>query len=268
MLHLFRDRLEVAFAADRLTISHASPGLRARTAYTHLDVPAAAAGAPSWQAALTVLRAYMHKHKRPCELTVVVSNAFARYQLLPAQPAIEGFAEEEAFVRFKFREAYGDAADSWLFSWGPGLNSEPQPVAAIDRALLDGLEALCAESGSRLASVQPYLMALFNRVGRNDLDVVVYEGGRVCALSMRRGSCQQVVMSKMADWANELPLYITRYSLMIGNKENLPAMLLCLPSRLDVKSLPVEGNVTQLIATPDALVRGAINRNWHKGAKL
>lgn len=268
MLHLFRDRLEVAFASDRLTISHASPSLRLRTSHTQLDVPGAAEGEPAWQAALAVLRGYMQKDKCSCELTVILSNAFTRYQLLPAQPEIEGFVEEETFVRFKFREAYGDAADSWLFSWGPGLNIESQPVAAIDRALFEGLQALCAESGARLVSVQPYLMALFNRIRRKDLDLIVYEGGRACALAMRDGSCRQLMMSKMADWANQLPSYIARYCLMAGDKQMPRTMLLCLPSKLDPKSLPANVSVTQLVATPDALVRDAIQRNWHKGVKL
>jgi len=256
VLHLFRNRLSIALASDHVTVSHTKPGLGQAAVHTELYVSPASGGAAAWENVLAALRQYLQGLARPAELRIILSNELVRYQLLPAQPEINGFSEEQAYVRFKFREFYGDVVDAWEFSWGPGFAVEPQVVAAVDRALMDQLALLCQEFKVRLVSVQPYLMALFNHVAKPSIDFMVYESGRLCSGAVRNGKWLWLTTSRAADWDAELPAQIERYYLLTEYSDSEQPLHLYTPYPVDARRLPPHRDILPAVLTLETLACG------------
>lgn len=96
-------------------------------------------------------------------VTVVLSNHFVRYALVPWSAAISGAAEETAYVRHHFARIFGDRAKAWSFRASPAPAGMPRLCSAIDTALLQEIKKLFAKSKAKLVSIQPELMAVFNR---------------------------------------------------------------------------------------------------------
>ncbi|MEO8717691.1 MAG: hypothetical protein ABI423_05680 [Burkholderiales bacterium] len=153
-------------------------------------------GAEPWQGALAALKSVQFKEQ--ARVAVVLSNAFVRYALVPPSAALDDEAEEQAYVRHHFAKVHGERAKSWVFRWSGALAS------AIDRRLLDALKASIAPDGkARLASVQPALMAAFNRWVEEfppaGAWLVLAERERACAALYVRGSWRSVQNAK-GDW--------------------------------------------------------------------
>ena len=92
--------------------------------------------------------------KGKLDVTVVLSNHFARYTVVP--PQVDATAEEElALARFHFAKIHGERARGWevrISRAGDG----PRLACAIDASLLERLKACFPKGGkARLASVQP-----------------------------------------------------------------------------------------------------------------
>jgi hypothetical protein len=94
----------------------------------------------------------------PCRLTVVLSNRLVRYLVVPWNDALEGEAEEQAYLRHHFGRIHGERAKEWVFRWSEGLAS------AVDKTVLEALKSALPRRGkAKLVSIQPELMAAFNR---------------------------------------------------------------------------------------------------------
>lgn len=115
------------------------------------------------------------------DVTVVLSNHFARYLIV--QPQDGATAEEElALARFQFAKIHGERAKGWevrLSRAGGGARL----ACAIDAGLLERLKACFPKGGkARLVSVQPALMAAYNRargqVPRDGAWLLLIEAGR------------------------------------------------------------------------------------------
>lgn len=112
-----------------------------------------------WQGALEDFSRRIAALRARVDVSVVLSNHFVRYAVLPEQDAT---AEEElALARFLFGKIHGERAKGWE------VRVSEQLACAIDAALLEGLKACFPKSGkARLVSVQPHLMAAYNRARR------------------------------------------------------------------------------------------------------
>jgi hypothetical protein len=95
--------------------------------------------------------------------TVILSNHFVRYALVPWSEALAGEAEEAAYVRHHFVRIHGERAKSWTFRATPAPSGAPRLCSAIDTNLLEELKSCFSKSKAKLVSVQPGLMAVFNR---------------------------------------------------------------------------------------------------------
>jgi hypothetical protein len=132
---------------------------------------------------LEALRDEVSAWRGRIDLTVVLSNHFARYTVV--QPQDGATPEEElALARFQFARIHGERTKAWevrLSRAGSGARL----ACAIDTALLDGVKACMPKHGRvRLVSVQPYLMAAYNRarsrIPREGAWLLLTEKGRAC----------------------------------------------------------------------------------------
>lgn len=151
-------------------------------------------GREPWQGALQALKA---QTLRAAHATVVLSNHFVRYALVPWSDALAGPAEEEAYRRHHFARIHGERAKSWLLRSSEDAPGAPRLCSAIDRALLEELKACFPKSGkARLVSVQPQLMAVFNRwraaIPRSGAWLMLVEADRACAALHAKGRWQSV----------------------------------------------------------------------------
>ena len=139
-------------------------------------------------------------------VTVVLSNHFVRYALVPWSAELAGEAEEEAYVRHHFVRVYGDRAKAWSFRASPAPAGAARLCSAIDANLLAALRSAFAKTRAKLVSVQPSLMAVFNRaraaVPARGAWLVLAEPERAC-VALHSGGRWQAVSNARGEW---LPL--------------------------------------------------------------
>jgi hypothetical protein len=158
-------------------------------------------GSQPWQGAMQVLK---NQSLPAGAITVVLSNHFVRYALVPWSDALAGPAEEEAYLRHHFARIHGERAKSWLLRSSEDAPGAPRLCSAIDGALLEQLKACFPKSGkARLVSVQPQLMAVFNRwraaIPRSGAWLMLVEADRACAALHAKGRWQSVQNAR-GDW--------------------------------------------------------------------
>jgi hypothetical protein len=161
---LWRDRTLIWLAPTRvswLTLERGRPRIVAK-ASVEVDPDF---GVEPWQGALAALRPEAEKWRRSAVcVTVVLSNHFVRYVLVPASKGLHGAEEAQALARYHFTRVHGERSRGWEVRLGDSRARLPQIASAIDAALLEALRACFPATASpRLVSVQPYLMAAFNR---------------------------------------------------------------------------------------------------------
>lgn len=223
------ESIRAALCPDRVAcvrMRHGWPGmLEGRVSNRAVTGHVATEGdGPSWAAALAELGAGVSGiGQRGAKVTVVLSNHFVRYLLVPWNDALASEEEELAHARHCFSQVYGAVAEGWDIR----LSSAPggaQVACAVDRALLDDLERAVAAGGLRLHSVQPYLMAAFNTLRRDLADSLVWlvlaERGKLCLAALRNGHWNSLINVQADDgWAHALPALLARQRLLTGLDE-------------------------------------------------
>jgi hypothetical protein len=117
-------------------------------------------GTEPWHGALEALKGISLPRARA---TVVLSNHFVRYALVPWSGALATPVEEEAYLRHHFAKIHGERAKAWLFRASEGRRGEPRLASAVDAELMAAIRAAFPKGGAaRLVSVQPALMHVFN----------------------------------------------------------------------------------------------------------
>lgn len=147
---------------------------------------------PAWSGAAQALERLLGEQgRRRASLDLLLSSRFVRFALIPWSEQLASPEELEAYARFRFQEIYGALADDWLLRLSPAPAGQPRLAAAIERGLLERLQGVCRDAGLRLCSVQPYLMAAFNRFAgqlpADDFLFVLAEPGRSSLLLARAG---------------------------------------------------------------------------------
>ncbi|HXC37885.1 MAG TPA: hypothetical protein VN667_02985 [Burkholderiales bacterium] len=155
--------------------------------------PASEGGHGPWHAGVAALSALAADIAgRAARVTVVLSNHFVRYALVPPAEGLRGGAEDLAYARYCFGRIHGERSQGWEVRLSGAENDAARVASAIDLGLLQGL-AGCFPSKAkpRLASVQPYLMAAFNHwrrmAGREPVWLLLAEPQRACLAHMSAG---------------------------------------------------------------------------------
>jgi hypothetical protein len=188
-----RPRVLVGLAPAAVTLARLERAARPRLAAKRvLECEAAAPGEP-WQgaaAALAVLAGELRDVG--CDVTVVLSNHFVRYAVVPASETLKPGDEETAYARYCFARVHGERAKTWEVRLSGADGLSPRIASAIDAGLLAAIRACFPQDGRpRLVSVQPYLMAAFNRSdarrGRHSGWLLLVEPQRACLACIEGG---------------------------------------------------------------------------------
>lgn len=252
MSPLLRDELRVLLGPDQVVLVRVgreltSRGLKHRVlAKTVEECAAVASGEVSWDAAIKMLEAKLPGlADRRMFATVILSNHFMRYVMVPWSEALSDEAEEMAVARHCFRQVYGDAAESWELRLSPEPAVARQLASAVDGRLLALLRGLFEQAGVTLKSVQPYLMAVYNNcrasLQERSAWLVLFEPGCLCLALMQQGRLASVRTMRIgSDWHDSLPLILEREACLAESDTASEAVFLWAPG-LGNAALPASG---------------------------
>ena len=110
----------------------------------------------------------------------------------------------------------------------------------MDRALIGELAEVFVKANLRLVSVQPFLVAAFNRirksVGNGSCWIVVEEPGRLTLALIQRGMWV-AIRGRRADkgWRNVLPEILERESAFLGLSQPVTRVIVCAQGEFDTE---------------------------------
>ena len=224
------ERLSIGLAPERVELLRFRRGLRGST------VVAATAractresGAGPWAAAIATLDQLLAEHAaKASEARVTLSNHFVRYLVLPWDQGLLGADELHAAASQHFERVFGDAAANWELRVSPGEYGEPALACAIDRGLLQALEASIggAPGGRlRLTAVEPLLMTAFNhlreRLGR-DAVLAIFEANCLALAVLREGRWLRVLARHVGQGSRAR---LIEQELALATADGLPAQI-------------------------------------------
>lgn len=257
MSHLWRDRLVLAIYPDHVAWLQAAGGLHSRV--TAKDtVSCAVDKAPSWQGALSMLPEILRTMRTGgMRVTAVLSNRLLRYAIVPNPDSARSREELGVLARHAFERAHGDAVADWDIRLSDAAPGRPALASAVDRELVVTLRDTVTAAGARLISIQPYLMAAFNHLGRipqaQDGVFVLAEPERLSLLAWKQaGWCGVQQVYATDDWPASLYGILDRLTITTGLHDH-HFFQLCAPELVDGESVdlvPAANGWTVEMAAP------------------
>lgn len=202
MLRSWRERLLIEFSPSELALVRLRGLLRPQVVSKRAVACEPTFGPEPWHGAAAVLQDEAAQFRGDAlDVTLVLSNHFVRYALVPWNDALTGAAEKLAFARHCFAKIHGERSKTWTLSLSEEQSGAPRIASAIDTALLDAIRACFPSDGrARLASVQPCLMAAVNfwyrPVAQSGAWLLIAEPERVCLALHGEGRWQTVLNTK------------------------------------------------------------------------
>lgn len=193
----------------------------------------------SWAVALETLDRLLGEYAHPrAEVRVLVSGHFSRFCLVPWSEHISSPSELLGFAHLCFEDLYGAASQPWSMVLSAEAAGHDRIACALPQDLLERLRSLVSARHLRLSSVQPYLMAAYNRfdqsLGPGDFLLVVAEPVRSVLLLAREGRWSSVRSVGCADSDAALTALIGRErELQASTSERPLNVFLHAPARLD-----------------------------------
>jgi len=166
------------------------------------------------------------------EAAVVLADQFVRYTLLPWNETLKTPEQWNALASHRFTTLHGPKAGEWQINVAETAPMGPRLACAVDRALIQKLAEVFVKINVRLASVQPFLVAAFNRirktVGNGSCWIVVEEPGRLTLSLIQRGQWV-AIRTRRADksWRNVLPEMLERESAFLGLSSPITRVIVC-----------------------------------------
>jgi hypothetical protein len=247
-----RDELRVVLAPDRLQLvrigrEFTRHGLVRRVLQKKVvSAEAPAEAANPWAGAVKVLAAELQALADDTVIaTVILSNHFMQYAIVPWSGALRNEEEEAAYARHFFRQLYGSAADSWELRMSTERAGVSQLASAVDARLTEALRSLFAEAGINLRSIQPALMATFNNcrstLHKRSAWLVLCEAGSLCLGLLQQGRLASVrTLRSGADWCDTLPLLLERELYLLDEDVQTNEVLVWAPD-FEKSALPESG---------------------------
>ena len=198
------------------------------------------AEAAEWQAPVAALPQILQSMKGH-ELSLVIADQFVRYVLLPWNPQLRSAEQWLSLARHRLGAIHGAAAlAAWEVRLAETAPQGPRLACAVDRELIAALAETCVAAQVRLASVQPFLVAGFNRirthVGNGSCWLVVEEPGRLTLAFIQRGTWMAIRSRRIdARWRTLLPEIIERESAFLALAEPCTRVIVCAQGAFDTE---------------------------------
>ena len=212
-----------------------------------------ATDAPEWKAAVDSLPEILASHKG-AEVSLVIADSFVRYALLPWNAAVKNDEQWAAVARHRFSSLHGALTAGWDVKITETAPQGARLACAVDRGLIEALATAFVSSQVNLVSVQPFLVAAFNRirnkVGTGSCWLVVEEPGRLTLAFIQRGVWLAVRTRRVdSHWRAALPQIIERESAFLALSEPCTRVIVCAQGDFDTEMH--EAFRTQAVSYPD-----------------
>jgi hypothetical protein len=252
---LLRDRYVAVLSPERVAIVRRRRGWNGDFDL-QADAPCAAPTAAAAAEALAGLLAQPQIGKG--DLTVVLSNHFVHYLLVPWRDEVGNPTELAAFADICCDEVFGSASGGRVLLTSPEKASSPRLAAALDAAFMNTVRTVVAASPLRLVSVQPYLAAAFNRLreslGRGDFLLVVAEPARSCLLVSTGGRWSSVRTTAGEDAPQALAALVEREAQLTGlAEEGMPPIFVHAPGQAGLQLPDCHGVRPATLSLPMAI---------------
>jgi len=184
-------------------------------------LPVSVQGEYPWSGALAVLETALKQPEwQQARVTVIFSGDFMRYRVAPWDGRLTA-EEQEALLRHRFEEVYGDGMHTWRLSVADAGYGKQCLVCAFDPRLMAALQDIFLRSKARLVSVKPLLMTAFNRWRRQIKGggawLVLAEKSHLTIALLQNGEWRGI-RSKACEpgWEDTLGLLLEREALQLG----------------------------------------------------
>jgi len=171
--------------------------------------------------------------------TVILSNHFMRYTLVPWSDVLNDEAEEIAYAKHSFNEMYGRDANEWELRISSGIYGMPQLASAVDARLPMALRELFGRHEISLRSIRPHLMVAYNACHASlrgqTAWLVFVEEGSLCLALLQKGQWAWVRTMRVGErWHEELPFLLNREALVADIETSPNDVFLWAPDCRDV----------------------------------
>ena len=236
-----RDEHRIVLRPDRVVVARMKHELTRHGLKRHVqaihDMPCAPVTGEElpWSGALRVLEAALPEFSdRKSYATVVLSNHFIRYALIPWSDALSDEQEEMAYAQHSFSEMYGRDSSTWELRISSGRPGRSQMASAVDARLLGSLRELLGRFGVNLQSIQPHLMQAYNAchtlLRERSAWLALIENGNLCLALLRDGRWSWVRTMRIGtSWYEELPLLLERETFNANTATSINDVLLWAP---------------------------------------
>lgn len=257
MLPSWRNQLRVVLCPDKAIILGLGKGLRRKVEIQAILSCIPMPDAPAWQPALSAFEQWLGANDTgKAEVTVVLSNHFVRYALMPFSEDVTSRAEEQTLAQILFESIYGDWAKQWQFQIGEGGYGEARLVAGVDSMLLNRIGDVMAAHSLRLRGVAPYLVSAFNRFHERIQEdsglFAVAEPGQLAVIAFRSGQISGVRRVPLNGGLEELlPNLLQREMLTSGLDMETVPVYLHIAGQVDINLPTVAGMYVHLLQQMD-----------------
>ncbi|BCM25650.1 hypothetical protein ZMTM_19090 [Methyloradius palustris] len=216
---------------------------------------------------------------RDVKPTIVLSNHFVRYAVIPWNSLLNNAVEKQAYLKHCFTLAYGESTKSWdLRMSDAGLNM-PALASGIDQGLLSAIRDVMTQVNLDCQHIQPHLMIAINQLTKQDVIpaaqnstwFVLLETGRLCIALISGGAFVSVkTYAAEPDMAQQISALIKRESVICGlDSTDLPVFVsrgfhgsasenLALIQNFDHPMIRVENDSWEASSAPNSISQQAI----------
>ena len=209
---------------------------------------------PVWQRAISQLDSMLAliQAKPKAKLQITLASDFVRYLALPPQPALMTSTEKMAYALAAYREIYGTAVDGWEIKLCDTPAHRSTIAVAVDKHLLETIRQIALKYQLKLATVQPYLMCVFNglssQITHKSGYLIIVEFNRLLLLNLHEGYCHNVRTYPLGnDWQAELKNVMMRESLLSGSSH--AEILVYAPTQKNIPLNTINGWQIKRIST-------------------
>jgi hypothetical protein len=192
----------------------------------------------SWNAPVEALAGTIAGMKG--EAAVVLADQFVRYTLLPWSETLKTAEQWAALAAHRFATLHGPRSAEWQVSVAETAPMGARLACAVDRMLVTRLMEVFAAANMRLVSMQPFLVAAYNRirksVGNGSCWIVVEELGRLTLALIQRGAWL-AIRARRSDsrWHDALPEILERETAFLGLEAPCTRVIVCAQGHFDTE---------------------------------
>ena len=253
---LWRDEIRIWLAPGELRIRRLRRGIRP---VCIADATHPIENATDWQPVITTLGSCLAEEAwRGAAARIAVSNRLARYAIVPWSDTLTREAERLAHARICLADNYGNTGPEWRVCLSEAAPGARRVACALPERLVADLRALLDVHRVPMLSVQPALIAAYNRcrhlLPETACWFVNIEPGALVAARLAPSGWESVYSARIgADWSTEL-LRLRMFAKLAAQNSSEGRVFVDAPERLRRSAETTEPGIEWLEASDESAI--------------